>query len=454
MKNNQNNHWPKLPKGLEKCTIFSTDSKYDQLRSNYFRSGTPQAIIMARSENDIVKAIKYVNKIKCTLNKNIPFSIRSGGHGITLSSVNDDGIILDVSHLNRTKIINADKGLVKVQSGAVWGDVAQKLSPRNLIISSGDFGDTGVGGLTVYGGIGLLVRYLGLTIDHVIAAKIATANGKILIIDRTHYPDLFWALRGGGFQFGVVIEFFFKANKLIDQSDTLKTPVDLQNISYQVTNLEQFINRWQKWISNSETKLTSLLMVTNQSCNSFTVKATNIWAGIGNDNTNKLFNQAAKLAQVNEDRIKSISYDSLVAAPHIPHSGQQNVYVKNTLVNNFNPQISKEIKKILKEMKPLGIELRYIGGALNTVNSSETSWTNRAARGFIALWVEGDKEYQAKKAFKKLLDLGIGVYGGYSSDLSDKENNRVWPDANDYNRLKKISKQMDPNKLFNQGRRI
>ncbi|EJF01632.1 FAD-binding oxidoreductase [Liquorilactobacillus mali] len=451
----QNNNWPELPNSLKNLAIFPSDPTYKQVRSNYFRVGTPLLIIMAKTETNIVDTIKYVSEVRRQKNWKITFSVRSGGHGITMTSVNDGGIILDISSLNKVEIIDANKGIAKIQAGAVWGDVAQKLSPYNLVISSGDFGDTGVGGLTVYGGIGLLVRRFGLTIDHLIGARIVTAIGKIIVADKTHYPELFWAIRGGGSQIGIVTEFLFKADKLIDKTKSIKTPICLQTVTYSVNNLSDFIHDWQEWISSAPKNLTSLLMITNSNhhVGNFSVQATNIWAGIKDENEHIWFNQASKLAGVVKHQEKVMNYADMVVAPHTPHTGQQAVYVKNTLVRAFTPQIAKEITNILNNFNSLGIELRYIGGALNTINAMTTAWTCRNAVGFIALWSAKDDAAQANKNFEPLLKLGTGVYGAYSSDLSSEENARVWPEYI-ASKLKAIADKEDPDKLFNQGRNI
>ncbi|MFM9596948.1 FAD-binding oxidoreductase, partial [Streptomyces scabiei] len=119
--------------------------------------------------------------------------------------------------MNEVTIVDEKSGLVRIQAGALWGDVAKSLNPYQLVISSGDFGDTGVGGLATSGGIGLLVRNSGLTIDHIIGASLVTSDGECHWIDEKHEPDLFWAIRGGSSQVGIVTEFLFKADRLVTQ---------------------------------------------------------------------------------------------------------------------------------------------------------------------------------------------------------------------------------------------
>ncbi len=129
-------------------------------------------------------------------------AVRSGGHGISGRSTNDGGIVLDLGRLNEVTML--DSGRVRVGPGARWGEVAQALAPFGLGMSSGDYGDVGVGGLATAGGIGFLSRKHGLTLDHVVAAEVVLADGRQVRADRDHHPDLFWALRGAGGNFGIV----------------------------------------------------------------------------------------------------------------------------------------------------------------------------------------------------------------------------------------------------------
>ncbi|WP_080486442.1 FAD-binding oxidoreductase, partial [Oenococcus oeni] len=207
-------NWPKLPNDLIPIAIDRNSVDYVQASSNCFITGKPKLILMARTKNEAAASIKYASRVRKETGIDVPFSFRSGGHGISMASVNNDGIILDISKLKKVEIVDINKGLVKVQAGAVWGDVAEFLNRFHLVISSGDFGDTGVGGLSTSGGIGLLVRSFGLTIDHILAAKVITADGEIRSVDKDNEPDLFWAIRGGSSQIGLVTELLFQADKI------------------------------------------------------------------------------------------------------------------------------------------------------------------------------------------------------------------------------------------------
>jgi FAD/FMN-containing dehydrogenase len=130
--------------------------------------------------------------------------VRSGGHGISGRSTNDGGIVIDVGALDDIRVLDRGTGRVRLGPGARWGDVARALAPHGLGMSSGDFGDVGVGGSATAGGVGYLARRHGLTIDHVVAAELVLADGTQVRADAEHHPDLLWAVRGAGGNFGIV----------------------------------------------------------------------------------------------------------------------------------------------------------------------------------------------------------------------------------------------------------
>ena len=124
--------------------------------------------------------------------------------------------MIDLSHLAAVEIIDDGQHLVRIGGGATWGRVAAALAPHGLAISSGDTKSVGVGGLTLTGGIGWKVRKYGLALDQVVAAEVVVANGAVVHASAQENPELFWAIRGGGGNFGIVTAFDFAAHPTTD----------------------------------------------------------------------------------------------------------------------------------------------------------------------------------------------------------------------------------------------
>src|SRR5215217_6160491 len=147
---------------------------YDQLRKVFNREGSPASIVRAQSTHDLVMALHFARE------HDIPVSVRSGGHGLSGLATNTGGLVLDLSAFNQVELLDSEQCLVRIGAGARWGEVAKALAAHGLAISSGDTSQVGVGGLTLGGGIGWMVRTHGLTIDSLHAAEVITADGRIL----------------------------------------------------------------------------------------------------------------------------------------------------------------------------------------------------------------------------------------------------------------------------------
>lgn len=189
--------------------IRPTDANYDQARALYngMIDKKPALIAQCVDTADVIAAVHFAR------NNHLPVAIRGGGHnGPGLGSV-DNGLVID---LRRMKGIRVDpvKKTAHVQAGCTWGDVDHATHAFGLVTPSGFISSTGVAGLTLGGGIGYLARKHGLTIDNLVGVDVVLADGKFVTANANENADLFWAVRGGGGNFGVVTSFEFKLHPL------------------------------------------------------------------------------------------------------------------------------------------------------------------------------------------------------------------------------------------------
>src|SRR6478609_7350280 len=185
------------------------DSGYDEARALYnaMIDKHPAAVAYCTDEADVSAAIQFAR------DRGLRIAVRGGGHnGAGLGSV-DDGLIIDLSSMNKVTVVPAAK-MVRVQGGALLRDVDAATHEHGLAVPGGIIGTTGIGGLTLGGGVGHLSRGCGLTIDNLVAATVVLADGSVVETDAEREPDLFWAIRGGGGNFGVVTSFVFRAQPL------------------------------------------------------------------------------------------------------------------------------------------------------------------------------------------------------------------------------------------------
>jgi len=151
---------------------------------------------------DVVAAVRFARE------RGLEIAVRGGGHNVAGTAVCDDGVVIDLSAM-RTVLVDPLGRTALVQGGALWSDVDHETQAHALATTGGIVGHTGVAGLTLGGGIGFLMRKHGLAIDNMLAAEVVTADGSVVRASADEHPDLFWALRGGGGNFGVVTTFQF-----------------------------------------------------------------------------------------------------------------------------------------------------------------------------------------------------------------------------------------------------
>ena len=173
-----------IPAALEDIVVEPGDARYPRLRNTYMRGGEPGLVLLPRSVDEVVAAVAVARA-----NPDVPLGIRSGGHGISGRSTNDGGIVIDLRELDEIEVIDFDRRLVRIGPGARWTDVATALGEHGWALSSGDYGGVGVGGLATAGGIGLLARSQGLTIDHLRAVELVTADGSVVRADAEQHPE-------------------------------------------------------------------------------------------------------------------------------------------------------------------------------------------------------------------------------------------------------------------------
>jgi FAD/FMN-containing dehydrogenase len=183
----------------------------------------------------------------------LPLSIRSGGHGLSGRSTNDGGVVIDLSRMNAIKVLDRATRRVRIEPGARWMDVAAALAPYGWALSSGDCGGVGVGGLATAGGVGWFVREHGLTIDHLRAVEMVLSDGSVVRASDEEHPDLFWAVRGAGANFGIVTSFEFEVDEV--------GPVGWAQLVFDASDTAALIEKWGAAIETSPRDLTSAFII-------------------------------------------------------------------------------------------------------------------------------------------------------------------------------------------------
>jgi FAD/FMN-containing dehydrogenase len=211
---------PELAATLRGPLIRPGDLGYDEARAVYnaMIDRKPAAIARVSDVADVIACVRAAREHRLLL------SVRGGGHNAGGLGVADGALVVDLSGL-RSTTVDPVAGTVRVDGGCTWGDVDHATTAFGRATPSGIIGTTGVGGLTLGGGVGYLTRRFGLTIDNLLSADVVLADGSFVRTSADSHPDLFWALRGGGGNFGVVTSFVFRCHEIGENGTVIAGPV-------------------------------------------------------------------------------------------------------------------------------------------------------------------------------------------------------------------------------------
>src|SRR3954447_16186722 len=189
--------------------ITPEHEKYDEARTvfNAMVDKRPAAIVRCKDPHDVIAVVELARVRACEV------SVRSGGHGVTGSQITDGGLVIDLSPMKRITV-DPEAHTVRAQAGVTWGELDAATQEHGLAVTGGRVPSTGIAGLTLGAGSGWIERKLGFTCDNLIEADVVTADGSFLRANADENPDLLWALKGGGGNFGVVTQFTYRLHEV------------------------------------------------------------------------------------------------------------------------------------------------------------------------------------------------------------------------------------------------
>lgn len=421
--------------------ILPQDGAYEQARAVYVRKGSPAIVLRPASPADVASAIRFA------VSNSLAISVRSGGHSVAGLSTSNGGVVIDLSSINGVDILDRSKGIVRIGSGATWKQVAVALQEHGLALSSGDTASVGIGGLTLGGGIGWMVRKHGLTIDHMIAAELVTASGEMLRVSAEEYPELFWAIRGGGGNFGVVTHFEFAAHPVRQVYSGM--------IIYSLENVQALLAGWRDAMRAAPEELTVMfLLLPSMMGNPPAAIAWCCYAGDEEQEAMKAIDPLLRIGTVVQNMVTRKNYSEVLEEAHPPDG--VNVVVQNGFVEHLTDDLLAELARHYGKAASPALQIRYLRGAINRVPADATAFAHRTSEALLipAIFLPLDASeadiHAAMTPWKAIAPFCCGGYVNFFSTSTEEEVAACYPKAT-YERLSKIKTTFDPGNIFRQN---
>ena len=443
----------KIRSSFQGSVIAPGDADYDKARTAFYGGIDRHPAVIIRPRN----AEEVCNVVSLARDTGMDLSIRSGGHSVAGHSISDGGIMLDLSDM-RDLQIDVEERTAWAEAGLTAGEYTAAAGEHGLATGFGDTGSVGIGGITLGGGVGYLVRKYGLTIDDLLAAEVVTADGQVLQVDAEHHPDLFWALRGGGGNFGVVTRFKFRLHEVGPiYGGMLFLPATPETIA--------------SFISLAESAPEDLSAIANvmgappmpfipaELYGKMIIMAMLIYVGDPAEGE-RVIAPFRAIATPYADMIKPMQYPEI-------YQPEDNSYhpvaaARTMFVDSIDRSVADFILERLQSSTAMMkvAQLRVLGGAMARIPADATAFAHRNSRIMVnlAALYQNPEEKAAHEAW--VSDFASALeqsdHGAYVNFLADEGPDRIraaYPGST-WDRLVEIKTRYDPNNLFHLNQNI
>ena len=360
---------------------------------NAMHQRRPALIVRCTGTADVVDAVKFARQ------HNLLVAVRGGGHSVAGHSSCDNGIVIDLTRM-RGVDVDPESRSARVQGGAVWGDVDRETQAFGLVVPGGIVSETGVAGLTLGGGEGWVRRKHGLTIDSLLSARVVCADGSVRTASTKSEPDLFWALRGGGGNFGIVTSFEFRAHPL-------GPIVAFAGVFYRAGDAATILPRWRDYCLQAPDEITSLAValtmpvaptlpppVHNQAC----LVIGGVYAG-SSEQGMRAMQPLRELGTLLADISQPMPFQQVQTAfdAFFPMGKLHSYWKAQNLASLPDQAIEIIAARANQRPAPLTLVVTFqMGGAINRVGATETAYAERSAPWMSS--IDGNWENPADNA--------------------------------------------------------
>jgi hypothetical protein len=444
---------PELRAALNGQVITPGEAGYDEARRAFPGDidRHPAAIVRVKDASDVSRVVSLARETGLEL------AVKSGGHSGAGHSTTDGGILLDLSEMKNLEI-DVEGRTAWAETGLTAGEYTAAVGAHGLATGFGDTGSVGIGGITLGGGVGFLARKHGLTIDDLLAAEVVTADGELLRVDAERHPDLFWAIRGGGGNFGVATRFKFRLHEV----DTIVGGMLLLPATPEVI---------ASFVAEAEAAPEELSAIANVMAappmpflppewhGELVVMALMAYAG-DVDEGERAIAPLRALAEPIADMVKPMSYPEM----YPPEEGDYHptAAARTLFMDTVDRDVAETIVEYLRASDAMMrvAQLRVLGGAMARVPDEATAFAHRSSRIMVnvAAFYEGPEDRPRREAwvadFAAALEQGdAGAYVNFLGDEGEERVRADYPGAT-WERLVEIKGRYDPTNLFRLNQNI
>ncbi len=389
---------------------------------------------------DVVTAVRFAR------DADLPVAVRGGGHGVAGHCMGDGSLVVDL-RLMREVAVDPELRTASCGGGSLWEDLDTPAQRHGLATPGGTFGDTGIAGLTLGGGIGHLTPSYGLSLDNLLRATVVTADGDVLTASESENTDLFWALRGGGGNFGIVVEFTFGLH-----------PVGMLlggSLDYRLEDAPIVLPVWRALMVDAPDNLASFAQIyRDRVTGEGLVNASVAWVGDLDDGREAIRELTEGLSPV-RDAVRPMYYSELQGIYGRMPFGLRQYWSGRFLAELPDELLIGTSEQFLESELVSGVLFEPLHGAASRVPSAATAFAGREAQWnatFINVWFdagEDEREIETARAYSRSLDP-FRIGGGYLNYASESSADGLETEfgAERFRRLRAVKRQYDPSNVF------
>jgi hypothetical protein len=401
----------------------------------------PALIVQPSGAADIMNAVTFAGE------RDLLLAVKCGGHSFSGKSTCEGGMQIDLSTF-RSARVDVDSKTAYIAGGSLLGELDHEAMAHGLVTTAGTVSHTGVGGLTLGGGFGRLARRYGLALDNVTGVDVVTADGKLVHANADEHPDLYWAVRGGGGNFGVVTSFEF-------QLHPMQRTVIGGDVVFPLSELKNVLGFYADHVMGAPDDLYLDFVVSSELGKEDGVCILHACYSGPENQAEKILDPIRKAGTVVHDGIKAIDYVALQSSWDNTDPRNTGSYLKSGFINEFPDQLARTIAQNFKSFNERGTTMffQHSGGAIGRVPADATAFAHRKSVANMFAVVEWplaesrDSHVQyIRDYWKDFEPFTDGWYTNEVDDHADRTVNRNY--QGNFERLVKVKNQYDPGNLF------